>query len=187
MKCAKCKIEFEPFKRNGIILSKLCTGCLIEKAKYEKQKQWKKKKSVMKDDLKTHKDWLKDLQRVFNTYIRTRDYGKPCISCNRMLRDNFDAGHLFTVGAYPNIRFNEDNVHGQCVHCNQHLHGAVSEYMINLPARIGQERFDKLLSDRNISNKLTVSEIKDSISYYKMKTKEIESKRNEQNLLNNIF
>lgn len=178
IKCKSCKIEFEPFIRNGIVLSKLCTSCLLEKVKKQKAKEWQTEKKIRKEKLKTHSEWLKDLQKVFNTYIRDRDYMKPCISCERQLIGKFDAGHFFTVGAYPNIRFNEDNVHGQCVYCNQHLHGNISEYAIKLPFRIGQERFNKLLEDRTKSNKLTIDEIKTKIIHYNKRIKEMNDKRN---------
>jgi len=142
---------------------------VIPQAKKDVKKEWKKEKSKLKESLKTHKDYLSDLQKVFNKWIRLRDRNEPCISCNKRLTGKFDAGHLFSVGAYPNIRFNEDNVHGQCVACNQHRHGNVNEYMVNLPKRIGQERFNKLLQDRNTTLKLTIPEIKEMMIYYKQK------------------
>jgi len=155
--------------------------CLIKNGNEERKKlaknQWKKEKSEIKAKLKTHSEWLNDLQKVFNTYIRARDLKKPCISCDKPLIGKFDAGHFFSVGAYPNIRFNEDNVHGQCVHCNQHLHGNVNEYVIRLPFRIGQERYNLLFLRRNECGKLTVSEIKELLIDYKNKTKVLELNR----------
>jgi hypothetical protein len=177
MICKQCKAEFEPLYKNGVLLSKICISCLRAKANKQKQQVWRKDKAEMKEKLKTHKDWLKDLQRVFNTYIRLRDTGKPCISCDRQLRDKFDASHYFSVGAYPNVRFHEDNVHGGCVYCNQHLHGNISEYAIRLPLRIGEKRYKELLEARNKPNKLTIDEIKLKIGYYKEKISEIDKKR----------
>lgn len=180
----KCGNEFEPMTTyNSTIKQKKCLKCLIEggneKRRKEAKKEWSKEKADIKAKLKTHSEWLNDLQKVFNTYIRTRDLNKPCISCDRPLSSKFDAGHFFSVGAYPNIRFNEDNVHGQCVYCNQHLHGNVSEYAIRLPYRIGQERYDTLLLKRNESGKLSIEEIKQAIAHYNNLTNELKSKRNE--------
>lgn len=192
MKC-KCGEEFEPMYRNGLLMSKLCIPCLVAKGKTKRKKDWQKEKSEIKEKLKTHSDWLNELQKVVNTFIRERDKGKPCISCDRPLKERFDAGHFFSVGAYPNIRFNEDNIHGQCVFCNQHKHGATNEYAIRLPYRIGQERYDKLLISRNDSNKLTTEEIKEKIKYYKEKTKTLQLKRidffeqTEQDKISNLF
>ena len=139
----KCGNEFEPYhKANSTIVSRICITCLLAKSNTKRKKTQRKETKELKTALKTHSEWLRDLQKVFNTYIRERDKGKPCISCDRPLANKFDAGHFFSVGAYPNIRFNEDNTNGQCVHCNQHKHGNVSEYAIRLPYRIGQERYD---------------------------------------------
>jgi hypothetical protein len=129
------------------------------------------KKKIL-EKLETHSDWLKKLQKVFNTYIRHRDKDKRCISCQTPLNGRkFDAGHCYSVGAYPNLRFNEDNVHGQCVHCNQHKHGNIHEYMSNLPIVIGDVAFEKLQEKRNDPLKLTIPEIKELIEFYKQKVK----------------
>lgn len=171
LKCRSCKKDFEPLYRNGIIVSRLCLSCITAKAKHKVRRDNAKEKVKAKERLKTHSEWLNDLQKVFNKYIRLRDIGKPCISCNNSLIGKYDAGHYFSVGAYPNLRFNEDNVHGQCVACNQHKHGNSNEYSLMLPIRIGQERFDSLLKSRNEPLKLTTEEIKEKIAYYKSKTK----------------
>jgi len=172
MKC-KCGKEFEPIKRNGIIVSRLCISCIIEKSRANKKKEWNKEKKKIKESLKTKSDYLNELQKVFNTFIRIRDKDKPCISCGRRLLGKYDAGHYFSVGAYPNLRFNELNVHGQCVHCNRDLHGNISEYSINLPKRIEIANFEKLKQERNNASHLTIEEVKELIVVYKKKIKEL--------------
>lgn len=173
LKKCKCGELFEPIYRNGMPISKLCFKCLAANGKAKVKRDWNIEKKQRKEKLKTHSDWLKDLQKVFNQYIRLRDKNKPCISCGASLTSKYDAGHYFTVGAYPNLRFNEDNVHGQCVHCNQHKHGNVAEYSISLPLRIGIERFEKLLEERSKPANLTVEDIKEKIKEYKQKIKEL--------------
>ena len=171
--CRGCKVEFEPFCRNGVLLSRYCVKCLVSKKQQQETKQWNREKKALKEKLKTHSGWLNDLQKVFNQYIRLRDKGKPCISCGCSLINKYDAGHYFSVGAYPNIRFHEDNVHGQCVACNQHKHGNTTEYSLSLPMRIGIERYEKLLETRADPLKLSIEEIKEKIKYYKLKIKEL--------------
>lgn len=51
-------------------------------------------------------------QEQFNRFIVLRDSGKPCASCGRYLP--LCCGHFRSVGAAPELRFNEDNAHGQC-------------------------------------------------------------------------
>jgi hypothetical protein len=197
MKCT-CGNDFEPMNAyNSTIKQKQCLQCLIkngnEKRKKDSKKDWQKEKKELKTKLKTHSEWLKELQTTFNTYIRERDKGKPCISCDRPLTSKYDASHYFSVGAYPNLRFNADNVHAGCVYCNQHLHGNISEYAIRLPYRIGQERYDNLLLARNEPLKLSTEEIKEKIAYYKEKIKFIKLNRidlfdqTENDKLSNLF
>lgn len=171
-KCKVCESKFE----TAFPLRPFCSPdcgykyAVILKNKKE-AKEWKDKKAVMKEKLLSHKDYLKILQTVFNTFIRLRDSTKGCITCNKPFKDKYDAGHFLSVGSYPNLRFNEDNVFGQCVHCNQWQHGKQAEYFIELPKRIGLDRFNQLLSSRNEPLKLTIPEIKEQISVYKSKIK----------------
>jgi len=82
-------------------------------------------------------------QRRFNKFIRVRDTGKPCINCGKPR--TLQAGHFYPTSDYSHLRFNEDNVHGECLQCNyfnsqSHSYG----YRVNLENRIGKERFAKL-------------------------------------------
>lgn len=115
--------------------------------------------------LKTRKDWLREAQAVFNAMIRERDYFRPCISCGAriMTVENggvWDAGHYRSVGAAPELRFEELNVHKQCKACNSGVirrNGRVlvahdaeryatihSQYRVNLVDRIGLQQVEWL-------------------------------------------
>lgn len=89
---------------------------------------------------------LFDLKRIavthFHRYIRNRDKGKPCISCGN--QTTLQAGHFYSAGQNPVVRFNEDNVHGQCLRCNFYEHGNLIPYQQNLIEKIGLERFEAL-------------------------------------------
>jgi hypothetical protein len=165
-KCKICKEVFTPTKPIQAVCS---IKCALEHNNNLKVIKSKKERKIQVEKLKTHKDHLGELQKIFNTYIRTRDKNKGCISCGNELNAKFDAGHYFSVGAYPNLRFNIDNVHGQCVACNQHKHGNIAEYSLRLPERIGLYRFNKLLDKRGIVNKLSIPEI----NVFKIKYKEL--------------
>jgi hypothetical protein len=121
----------------------------------------------------TKSDYLNICQKVFNTYIRTRDKDKNCISCNKKLVGKYDAGHFFSVGAYPNLRFNENNVFGQCVHCNRDKHGNVKEYDLRLQNILSKDNYNQLLNDRNKPALLSIEDVKELIAIYRVKTKEL--------------
>jgi hypothetical protein len=165
-KCKECGGNFTPFKTTQVVCGAKCATKLAE------AKVWKERKKVMIENTRTRTEWLALLQIVFNKYIRLRDANKPCISCDRTLTSKFDAGHFFSVGRYPNLRFCEDNVHGQCVHCNQHLHGNHLEYNERIQHRISSFNYVVLMNKRNDDLKLTLDEIKELIKVYKLKIKE---------------
>ena len=54
------------------------------------------------------------------------------------------AGHKYSAGQHPITRFDEDNVHGQCIHCNTYLHGNLEDYRKNLINKIGIEKVEEL-------------------------------------------
>lgn len=126
-----------------------------------------------------------ELQKIFNTYIRLRDtkYGNGktgyseyfvCISCGKAKGlDQMNAGHFFAVGNHPALRFDEDNVHGQCVVCNYHHHGNLVRYQANLIKKIGQERFNALDLRTNNRMKLMPFELEVLIETYKNKVAEL--------------
>ncbi len=101
-------------------------------------KQERKSDKARKQALKTRQEWLREAQKEFNKYIRMRDHAEPCISCGRFHAGSYDAGHYRSVGAQPALRFDENNVHKQCVPCNQHRGGNIVEYRIRLLLKIGQ-------------------------------------------------
>lgn len=124
----------------------------------------------MRENLKTASDYRKELEHHFNKYIRLRDRGKPCISCDTILdpeRAKYDAGHFMSKGHYPELAFIEDNVHGQCVECNRWRGGNYHEYEERLIIRIGEARFQQLKVKKNIPVHYSVQDYKDLILYYK--------------------
>jgi hypothetical protein len=119
----------------------------------------------------------KQLQELFNKFIRLRDAGKPCISCG-LPKDYLQAGHFYSVRMYDGLRFNEDNCHGECAGCNAFDDMHLLSYAANLIDRIGQERFDELkmlaAQYKREGYKYTRTELTEKIEEYKRKIKELE-------------
>lgn len=167
-KCKNCKEVFKPYKTT----QKYCTKseCLKVFVEETKTKEWKKRKAKMKTDLMTLQDYIKIAQQVFNKYIRQRDEGNKCISCQKEpLKKN--AGHFYNANNHWNLRFDEDNVHLQCEHCNTFLSGNLINYRENLIKKIGLCRFKKLEAEANETRKFTKEELKEIIKEYKFKIK----------------
>ena len=155
-KCKHCKEQFKPYNSlQKYCFKKECTNVWIES---EKEKQWKKRKAKLKQDLMTVQDYVKIAQQVFNKYIRERDKGLKCISCNKNIRQNetVHASHYKPAGTCWATRFNEDNVHVSCVKCNNFLSGNLSEYRIRLVEKIGLERVEEVERLSATTKKFTV-------------------------------
>jgi hypothetical protein len=148
------------------------TECLRAFSEEIKQKTWKQTKTRMKNDLKTIQDWLKETQTIFNKYVRLRDSGLNCISCNLPPKKK-NAGHYFSSGGHSNVRFDEDNVHLQCEACNTFLSGNLLNYQIGIEKRIGAQKLIELHERAHLTKKWSVDELKELINIYKKKCAEL--------------
>jgi hypothetical protein len=54
------------------------------------------------------------------------------------------AGHYWSVGARPELRFNAANIHGQCHRCNIDLAGNREAFRAGIVDRLGSELADDL-------------------------------------------
>jgi len=171
-KCKGCGKKCEP---SGVVTlcSYECARIVAEKAdkkvkreKVRKAKAVKKafndRTKVLQQGIKRRKEWINDLQALFNTWIRFRDRDGPCISCGRTneqvatddppLRGGWwDAGHYHSRGAREELSFNPDNCHKQCKSCNcgsgkyaRKNHTVGAEYKERLIQKIGLERVEAL-------------------------------------------
>ena len=166
MRCKNCREKFEPIRFNHkFCLKDECIKAFVEEVKVN---QWKTTKKRMKEDLKTLQDWLKETQTIFNKYIRLRDNGLTCVSCQLPPKKK-NAGHYFSSGGHSNVRFDEDNVHLQCEACNTFLSGNLLNYQIGIEKRIGAQKLLELHERAHVTKKWTIEELKELIRIYKNK------------------
>ena len=208
-KAPNCGTRYEMTKR-APAFRKWCSpecGVIIAKIENEKKKQkaikakatkekkywqeWNRETKRRKVAIKTKSDFEEDLQKVFNKYIRLRDRHERCISCNRtnaevMSTDGWktggiwDCGHFYGVGAYPELRYCEDNAYKQCKSCNggsgqyANPNRTISEqYRYYLVKRVGQDMVDWLDGPHEALNYI-IDDLKVLIAKYKKVNKEIE-------------
>jgi len=143
-----------------------------EKEAKKRNKAHQKDKKELRDNDRSFQ--LKKAQTLFNSFIRLRDKREGCISCTNPFGDKYDAGHYRSTGAHPELRFNEYNNNGQCVHCNQHLSGNLVDYRIQLIKKIGVGKVEWIEGSHD-RPKLTIDDIKAIQDKYKAKIKEIEN------------
>lgn len=136
-KCKICQTDFQPFKTTQKV-------CSIKCAILEAQNiGWKQRKTQIKEKVLTQSGLLKSLQNWINKLIRSIDKDQPCISSGR-ITGQMQAGHFWTVGAYPSIRFHLFNIWGQSSKDNNYLSGNISEYRKNIELIFGKETMDNI-------------------------------------------
>ncbi len=171
-KCHVCGNEFKPFSST----TKACSlDCAVKIARLktakDSEKQFKQdKKAFYDNDLIAQKE---KAQTAFNKYIRLRDKDLPCVSCGKdaNAQIQWHAGHFHSVGARPDLRFNEDNVHKQCSRCNNFLSANLELYSKELLKRIGKKRLNALALVT--SKKYTAQDFKAICVQYKKKIKDL--------------
>ncbi len=193
--CTVCKV---PFERTYTTMQKTCSPyCAIQDAitKREKKEHREQEKQLKSDRrelrarkvaLKTKSQWLADVQNnSFNPFIRERDKDEPCISCGRYdyeIKESFvggkwDCGHYLSRGAYPELRFEEENAHKQCKSCNGGSGKYVKKnmtvqknYRINLIEKIGIDRV-LWIEGKHEPAKYQIDELIEKKKHYKQQLK----------------
>jgi hypothetical protein len=92
-------------------------------------------------------------KQIVHSFVRERDKGKPCISCGCDWKPDFQAGHFYPAGSFETLKYNLDNISGQCVQCNLYNSGNFENYSLRLPNRIGIENYQKLVKLAEIDKK----------------------------------
>ncbi|WP_018675747.1 recombination protein NinG [Riemerella columbina] len=107
-------------------------------------------KTIQKYKAKTRGQLVEQAQRLVNAFVRERDAINDrgdfvCVSCGKYKpKHQCNAGHYFSRGGYPSVRFDLDNIHSQCIQCNLHQHGNLIPYRERLIRKIGEKRFEQL-------------------------------------------
>jgi hypothetical protein len=181
--CKVCKTEFNPMRPMQNWCSLDCAYALanqaVEKKKAKEAQEDRKKTREKLDAMRTKPQLVKIAQVSFNKYIRERDLLKPCISCGKppsTESNQTDAGHFRSVGSAPHMRFVEDNIHGQCKHCNQYLAGNIVEYRKGLIERIGLKRVEQIEADQTV-RKYTKEALQEIARHYNAEAKRLKKEQ----------
>lgn len=172
----ECGSKFVPQRIGQRVCSPACALATKDKHQAPARKaiadRQRKELRASQERIKSRGDHLREAQAAFNEFIRLRDAHEPCISCGRHHDGQYHAGHYRTVGANPELRFDEDNVHKQCAPCNNHKSGDIVNYRINLVAKLGAERVARLEGPHE-PQKLSKEEIKAIKAHYRAKVREL--------------
>jgi hypothetical protein len=183
-KVKSCRKPFVPAQPFIEFCSPDC-GAILALERVEKKKEARAKAERAADRIKrrkqkTRKWWLAKAKTALHAFIRARDEGKECISCDTILLNigkpggDYDAGHFRSVGSAKHLEFDERNIFGQCKHCNDHLKGNQLEYERRLRIRRGDEYVDAIKADQEPRH-LTISDFDQIEVHYKAKLKALKA------------
>ena len=110
-----------------------------------------------KDGSKNRPWHTKKAQDAFNAWIRHRDRGNGCCSCDSSTFK--DAGHYISVGASSLHRFNEKNVHGQCGRCNNWMSGNHVPYRKFMIKEYGEDYVLEIEQNHGQPKKRSIEEL----------------------------
>jgi hypothetical protein len=188
-----CGATFTPTRSFQKWCSPDCAVVLARQAQERQRKSIAQRErreiKVRKEKLKSVGDYTKEAQTEFNRFIRERDKDQPCICCGSYGSDEdwltggkWDAGHFLSRGAYPELRFDEDNCHKQLKTCNGGSGKYAAKgrtvaqgYRERLIQKIGQERVDRLEGPHE-PKRYTVEDLKAIKAEYRAKTKELKGR-----------
>lgn len=130
----------KPIRRSGI------------KRKPARKKRAKSELSAFKKKL-----WIK-----FAAWIK-RKKGNTCFSCGKkdLVGKQLHAGHMFSAGKYPAIRWDEWNVWPQCAYCNIFLKGNYIEFHARFKITFGLDEYDRLHNARNDVKQWRLEDLKE--------------------------
>ena len=169
MKCKQCKSKFIPkyFNQKYCMINDECIKAHVESAKKVQIKVKKKENQVKKLELKPKSYWLAILQKEINQIVRLIDKDCPCISSGRPYRSDDQAGHFYSVGSTPALRFNLLNLWSQSIKDNMHNSGNLLNYREQL---VKFDIIDLIESERlkYPTLKLSIEEIKEAITKAKI-------------------
>lgn len=184
-KAPGCGKHFKPTMTTQKVCSVDCARAIAKCPKLQRvaaraiAQQNRKESQARREKLKTRREHMAEAQTAFNAYIRERDAGLPCISCESLPSDHdlitgsrWDAGHYRSVGACPELRFEPLNVHRQCVKCNRNLSGNAVEYRIRLVKRIGADQVEWLEGPHE-ALRLTIEDLQAIKALYRQKLKDL--------------
>lgn len=146
-----CRALFVPARMGQAVCSPACAiidaPSNHDKARKAIEQRDKATTKARRERLKSKADHMRETQAVFNSWVRARDAGLGCVSCDRPASwsGQWHASHFRSVGSSPEHRFNPDNVHKACSICNNHLSGNILGYRPELERRIGIEAVEALL------------------------------------------
>jgi hypothetical protein len=118
---------------------------------------------AVSDKGKSINELKKALWTIFSKWIRARD-NYICYTCGK---PGNHAGHYVPQSKGNALRWNEKNVHCQCMSCNCYKSGNLSVYALNLEKQYGAGILQEFDVIKHTVYKPTRDELEEKIAHYR--------------------
>lgn len=119
--------------------------------------------------MNSNSDLKKEVQVVFNKWVRDRDCDELCLAC-KTYSGEMDASHLIAQGSSSFLRYHPHNVNNTCVSCNRFMNGNIDQYEINLIEKIGKDSVNWLHENKRHVCKYSNEQLENIIHHCKHNT-----------------
>jgi len=143
------------------------------------QKEAKKKQAEKKEESRKKTYFEKQLEHEINAIVRLIDAEKGCISCSHGWETKFTrqahAGHFYSVGSNPTLRYHLFDIWKQCSICNDWKSANIGEYQKGLIKHYGPAMLEyvRILPAQFPSLHLSKEELKEAIQIARQIKKDI--------------
>lgn len=126
------------------------------------------------------KDRFRYTDELYSVYIRLKECLETtgtlergiCITCGKNIEfGKSDAGH-FISRDYKNLRYDDKNVHIQCIECNR-FKNVSDDYFIAMERKYGRKVVDELRARKNIIKQWKDWELKELRKEIRLKIKRL--------------
>ena len=162
-----------------VCLSDDCMAkAVLKKYQEIKDKNWKKRKEKLRKEVGAKKPQHQDkLQVQINKIVRILDKDLPCLARPEQPTNGAkEAGHIFSVGSHPTLRYHLWVIHGQSNYSNCQMGGEQGLMLEGIERRYGLERRQYVESLRQIEPiKLSAKDKREKIKLAGEIIKELDS------------
>lgn len=164
------------------------TELAVAKMKQAKERKWRKERAAARRTIETTGELLDRVQGYCNAYIRERDWGKPCFTCDRPHDGTHkrDAGHFKPVGAggASPARLHPNNIRMTCTQCNTRRGGGNHpNYRPRLVAEIGEEMVAAVERLHHSSVKWDRSAVEQLGEWFRSETRRMKREREQRGMV----
>lgn len=179
-KCKICKKDFVKKNPLQFVCSHTCayeySKLHLKKTELKKSKEIKRENKTKLLEIQPLSFWQNKLQTEINKIAKLIDKDLLCLATQRNT-GTIHAGHVFSRGSTPQLRYNLHNIHRQSGQSN-HFQSDDLKLREGLISEYGQRYFEYLESSRNMTLNLDKNELKECINKAKIFQKKIEFSKN---------